>query len=161
MSDQVRFGMNSFQRPASAVPAPRYDTAAWLTQARARRARLLGEERVVSGQEVTPQHQRQQLLAQVERAQRPQLLALFALVATRRVPLEAAFNAGELASGAKDVATLRSPGSDEDMRAQLIRVIQTAPANELSAIYRAVNGAQRARIAPQPALQHEPSAPSR
>src|SRR5579864_1897893 len=83
MSDKVQFGLNTFRRPAGASSTQGWNTTEWLKQTRARRFRQLHSEHTVNGQEVTPQHQRQQLLAQVESAQRPELLALFSLMIER------------------------------------------------------------------------------
>jgi len=161
MSETVRFGMNVFQRPVASPSTKGWNTAEWLKQTRARRAGQRGDEHGVNGQEVTPQHQRQQLMAQIERAQRPQLLALFNLVIMRHVRLENAFNASELASGAKDISKLRGPGIPErEVRERLVSVINSLQPAELNALYLKTSATQRIQPLQQPVPQHDDIAPS-
>jgi hypothetical protein len=161
MSDTVQFGLNTFQRPAGASPSQGWDTAQWLKQTRARRQQLHGEH-TVNGQEVTPQHQRQQLLAQVERAQRAELVALFKQVMSRDVALEEAFNASELPSGAKDISKLRPLFTEQEMRMRLMEAIRSAQPAEFDALFVAATSIQGNRSAgPAPAPQYEDPSPSR
>jgi hypothetical protein len=161
MSEMVRFGMNLFQRPAGSSSTKGWNTAEWLKQTRARRAGQLRDEHTVNGQEVTPQHQRQQLLAQVERAHRPQLLALFNQVIMRHVRLENAFNASELASGAKDISKLRGPNlSEREMRERLVNAINSLQPAELSALYLKTSATQRIQPVQIPIAQHDDTGPS-
>jgi len=126
----VKFGLNTFAVPRSDAFVRKPDTKAWLRETRARR-QLRIEERTVNGQEITPQHQRQQLLAKVEIAKRPQLIALLNQVVVRKFDMDRVFNDADPAAAMKDISKGVPVLSDIDMREKLKSAIRMASDDQL------------------------------
>ena len=79
MTQIVQFGMNQFQRPNGFIFGKVHDLRSWREETRARIEQRREEVGglTVGGQELTPQHQRQELIAKVESAKRSELVKIF------------------------------------------------------------------------------------
>jgi hypothetical protein len=140
MNQSVHFGMNKFSVPKTIAVIRKPDTALWMNQSHARRERLLGSGLGVNGQEVTPQHQRQQLVAKVQSAQRPQLLAMFSGLTAQRKSLNDLFNNVDPATGKNTFDQIKEAiGNENELRKRMAAMIAIATATQLRSIQDAVN----------------------
>jgi hypothetical protein len=140
MNQSVQFGMNKFSVPKTIAVIRKPDTALWMNQSHARRERLLGSGLGVNGQEVTPQHQRQQLVAKVQSAQRRQLLAMFSGLTAQRKSLNDLFNNVDPATGKNTFDQIKEAiGNENELRKRMAAMIAIATATQLRSIQDAVN----------------------
>lgn len=152
MTQTVQFGMNRFAMPKIDALVRKPDTSTWVRQSRERRERLMNGNFEVAGQEVTPQHQRQQLLSKVQGAQRQQLVAMFNGFTAQRKSFDQLFNDIDPATGKKTFDQIREAiGNEHELRKRMVAMIQNSNALQLLHLEKSMN--QRG---PQPVLNKAP-----
>lgn len=136
MTRAVKFGLNVFEKPDGFVFGAAHDFAQWRADTRARRERagLEAQHLQVNGQELTPQHQKQQLLAKVAVAKRADLARVFTEMFPRpRARLEPSFELAQRRGVPPAMPRSRNLlFSEAEMRAQLQRAIARADSVQLT-----------------------------
>lgn len=142
MAQLVRFGMNVFRQPRGFVFGKSHDLADWRAQARKRRERSAAAGNLqVDGQQLTPQHQKQQLIARVAEAKRSDLVQILNQIFPERpVRLEDVFEPVE-----RHGQAARGPvATERNIRERLTAAILRADVATLNVYSRVVSSLARA-----------------
>jgi len=152
----VQFGLNVFSVPRGFVFGKGHDIAKWRAQAKERRERIFNttsdSSHEVTGQELNPQNQKQQITAKVEAATKNEIVQLAnKLFPDRPLRLEQIFEPGERKLEPTKKARGQALGpkiSLVDLREQMKSLIVTAEAGQLKKLTTAVQTTIRSLVRP-------------
>jgi hypothetical protein len=150
----VQFGMNVFVQPKGFTFGKPHNIVAWRKQARERRERLVQTDNAfdISGQELNPQNQKQQLTAKVDAAKRPQLAQLAnKFFPTQPVKLEHLFDPAERKGTAAPLKPTAQQISVVELRERVKAAILAATGQQLKQLALTVNSLLR-DPSPKPGL---------
>lgn len=153
MTQMVQIGLNVFHKPKGFVFGKAHNITEWRNQARERRERLLDKAGAheVTGQELNPQNQKQQLTAKVEAAKRPDLVQVFNKIFPERpVRLEHVIDPAERKGTAvkgKQPQSRASQISESDLRERAKAAILLSEGPQLKGYAMTVNSLLRGPVA--------------